>query len=331
MSSSDVLSFPDLSIALDAPVPDLVKEAKALVKKIKSDWPLDKMTHKIFTEGVTNVLVGIYAEGAKTDMVLVRLYGLKTELIVDRAAEIRNMQLLHNNGLGPALLATFGNGIAYPFVPGDIATVDNITDPAVNQPIIETFAKMHKIEVERKEACMWERMRNFLDNSPDDGMREDPAKAARFKECGIMSKPELAKEIDDMEAALKDCKSPVVFCHNDLLLGNIILGDDDKVTFIDYEYGEANYLAFDVGNHFTEFVGVGDKLDYEGRYPSEAFQKEWLGRYLKAYKNGAEATEEEIHEMYVEVNKFSLCANLKWGTWALVQAKNSTLDRKSVV
>ncbi len=29
----------------------------------------------------------------------------------------------------------------------------------------------------------------------------------------------------------------------------------DKVTFIDYEYGAYNYVAFDIGGHFNEFAG----------------------------------------------------------------------------
>lgn len=51
-------------------------------------------------------------------------------------------------------------------------------------------------------------------------------------------------------------KSPSVFCHNDLLLGNVIYTEAlNKVTFIDYEYAEYNYQGFDIGNHFTEFAG----------------------------------------------------------------------------
>ena len=51
--------------------------------------------------------------------------------------------------------------------------------------------------------------------------------------------------------------SPIVFAHNDLLLGNIIYTEKlNQVTFIDYEYADYNYQAFDIGNHFTEFAGI---------------------------------------------------------------------------
>lgn len=50
--------------------------------------------------------------------------------------------------------------------------------------------------------------------------------------------------------------SPIVFCHNDLLLANIIYNaEKNTVTFIDYEYSNYNYQAFDIGNHFAEFAG----------------------------------------------------------------------------
>ena len=98
------------------------------------------------------------------------------------------------------------------------------------------------------------------------------------------------------------------------------------MTFIDYEYGAANYAAFDLGNHFTEFVGVEGDLDYDKMYPDEAFQKEWLTRYIKAYSDKETVTEEEVHKLYVLVNQFALLANLQWGIWSLGQAKNSSID-----
>lgn len=55
---------------------------------------------------------------------------------------------------------------------------------------------------------------------------------------------------------LSNTQSPIVFAHNDLLLGNIIYdANSGNVTFIDYEYAERNYQAFDIGNHFAEFAG----------------------------------------------------------------------------
>lgn len=53
-------------------------------------------------------------------------------------------------------------------------------------------------------------------------------------------------------------RSPVVFAHNDLLLGNILYDptSDSKVTFIDYEYADYSFQAYEIGNHFDEFAGI---------------------------------------------------------------------------
>ena len=72
----------------------------------------------------------------------------------------------------------------------------------------------------------------------------------------------------------------MVFCHNDLLLKNIVYSKtNDQVSFIDFEYSDYNYQAFDIANHFTEFCGV-DEFD-PSLYPSKEFQLKWIERYLR--------------------------------------------------
>lgn len=67
----------------------------------------------------------------------------------------------------------------------------------------------------------------------------------------------LRNEFLHLYSHLKELQSPIVFAHNDLLLGNVIYTESsNRVTFIDYEYAHYNYQAFDIGNHFTEFAGL---------------------------------------------------------------------------
>lgn len=109
--------FEDLEIPLEDQ-DTIVQGAKDLILQLKVDWSPDLVRDKVFSDGITNVLVGIYQEGKKEDMVLVRIYGNNTDKIVDRKAEIENMQLFEQHGCGPGLLASFKNGLAYAFVPG---------------------------------------------------------------------------------------------------------------------------------------------------------------------------------------------------------------------
>jgi choline/ethanolamine kinase len=47
----------------------------------------------------------------------------------------------------------------------------------------------------------------------------------------------------------------VVFCHNDLQEGNILLREkDQEVVVIDFEYSAYNYRGFDLANHMCEWV-----------------------------------------------------------------------------
>lgn len=72
----------------------------------------------------------------------------------------------------------------------------------------------------------------------------------------LPTKAELRAEFDKLFAVVSKIKSPVVFTHNDLLLGNILYDRfKNKVIFIDFEYADYNYQAFDIGNHFAEFAG----------------------------------------------------------------------------
>jgi len=66
----------------------------------------------------------------------------------------------------------------------------------------------------------------------------------------------LEKEYQILNSTLSKVNSPVVFAHNDLLLGNILYNQkQESVVFIDYEYTAFNYQAFDIVNHFAEFAG----------------------------------------------------------------------------
>ena len=54
---------------------------------------------------------------------------------------------------------------------------------------------------------------------------------------------------------MKQKKYPVVFCHNDMQEGNILIRQDSKpeLVIIDFEYCSYNYRGFDVANHFSEW------------------------------------------------------------------------------
>lgn len=85
----------------------------------------------------------------------------------------------------------------------------------------------------------------------------------RFRKTLARYIEDLRADIETLKTLLEDIGSPVVFCHNDLLLTNILLQRDNTVSghpasvaFIDYEYAMFNNQAFDIANHFIEFAGI---------------------------------------------------------------------------
>ncbi len=60
-----------------------------------------------------------------------RIYGKKTELIIDRAAEIHNMKILHGARLGTPLFVQFNNGIGYGFIPGECLDEKTVREPHI--------------------------------------------------------------------------------------------------------------------------------------------------------------------------------------------------------
>ncbi|XP_025830734.1 ethanolamine kinase-like isoform X2 [Agrilus planipennis] len=279
--------------------------------------------------GITNKLVKCRLEGEKEEnSVLVRVYGHKTDLLIDRKAETRNIKLLNREGLAPSLYATFSNGLAYEFVPGCTLNCNSVGQPTTYKMVARHLAKLHKVRegVNNGEHApiLWDKLTNFLNLVPH--KFSDPVKQERYESL-VLPKEQLRKEIEYLKENLTQINSPVVFCHNDLLLGNVICTDDESsVVFIDYEYAAYNYQAFDIGNHFNEFVGIEpDTIDYS-KYPSKELQYDWLKTYLLEFKNTDSVKDEDIYKLYIQVNKFSLTSHLFWGIWALIQAEHSYID-----
>lgn len=141
-----------------------------------------------------------------------------------------------------------------------------------------------------------------------------------------------------------DMESPVVFCHNDLLLKNIIYHKDPVlgpgVTFIDFEYAAYNFQAFDIANHFCEFAGI--EVYDPSLFPDLDFQKTWLKHYLQAWKElnnchqshmaGSKKCDadltvspDEVEVLLKQVEKLTLASHLWWSIWGLIQSQHSTI------
>lgn len=110
----------------------------------------------------------------------------------------------------------------------------------------------------------------------------------------------LEREIRAIESAASDFEVGV--CHNDITGINIIHNrETGEFSFIDFEYCCLNYVAFDVGNLFCEYVGY---TKDRSLYPSEEEQTAFIRAYLSA-RTDLEVTEESVERFKHQVR---ICA-----------------------
>ncbi|KAM9754907.1 ethanolamine kinase 1 isoform 1-T1 [Menidia menidia] len=307
-----------------------------LLSRLRPHWKGQDVQMKTFTEGITNQLIGCFVDSLQeSGCVLVRLYGRMTELYVNRDREVEMFQVFHAHGCGPEIYCSFQNGICYQFVQGAVLEDQLLRQPSIYRLIAAELGRIHSIQPTSgrpAEPLLWTKMSHFLtlvrsSTGPRPAARPRTQSPQTLAE--VPSVERLAAEVDLLQRHLSHIHSPTVLCHNDLLTKNIIYNQEEGVVkFIDYEYADYNYQAFDIGNHFNEFAGVTD-VNYS-RYPGRELQRDWLTAYLESYRlsTGREptVTEAEVTRLYIQVCKFSLASHFFWGLWAILQSSFSSID-----
>ncbi|KAG6439749.1 hypothetical protein O3G_MSEX001045, partial [Manduca sexta] len=121
-----------------------------LLETIRPNWPKEKISFKMFTDGITNKLVACTLDNSNNDqssedeIVLVRIYGNKTDLLIDRNAELRNIKTLNVLGLAPKVYGVFENGLAYQYYPGVTLKPDSVIEHKIWPLVAKQMGKMHK-------------------------------------------------------------------------------------------------------------------------------------------------------------------------------------------
>lgn len=309
------------------------EDACQILSLIRPAWNPEDVRFKYFTDGITNKLVGCFTKEDSKDIILVRVNGMGSELIIDRDAEVETIKVLHAAECGPPLYAIFTNGIAYGYLDGEPLDEKLVREEEVALLIAKMMVRLHNIQPNTVKKTEWhsawpKKTQAYLSLIPTGFTDAD--KNARFQKI-IPSAEVLQTELNLICQQLEAMNMPIVFSHNDLLLKNIIFNKEEStVHFIDYEYAFLNYEAYDIGNHFCEYAGMGEETDYE-LYPDKKYQFKWLQNYLKEKftaegRAPSEVTEKDVERLYIQTNKCACAAHFFWGLWALIQAKFSTID-----
>ncbi|MFT4275583.1 MAG: phosphotransferase [Rhodopseudomonas sp.] len=114
----------------------------------------------------------------------------------------------------------------------------------------------------------------------------------------------LYRQYQEARAALEASGLDLVPCFNDPMPGNFLVGADNSIKLIDFEYASNNERLYDLaiwsGEHF---------------FP-ESVEQEIIEDYFGHY-------DKSLHARFI-VHK--ALADIKWSTWAMVQNRMSTLD-----
>lgn len=338
LAAQEILQkYPIMSFSFSAESEGDVK--RSAVKVIKHFFPhlqvedASKLSVNQFKDGITNKLFKVevspprdplemresHGEEAKITL-LMRVYGKGTELLIDREAEVITMDSMNHSGMAAPLYGRFQNGIVYGYTPGKPLTPDQLSAKDKFPLIAKQLARFHATKVPtprgRESKLLFQTINDWLREVPEH--YENPVMNDRFHRQFSMKW--CRNELATLEREIMKHRPDIVFCHNDLLCGNIVYNEENNtVHFIDFEYGSYNYRLFDIGNHFCEMMGYDVN---SAKYPTEDQQMKWLS----VYKEASGLYTLSLKQLYEIVNKFALAAHFYWGVWALVQARFSDIN-----
>ncbi|CAN4077941.1 unnamed protein product [Withania somnifera] len=250
----------------------------------------------------------------------IRSYGPNTEYVINRERELQAIQHLSAAGFGAKLLGVFRNGMVLSFIDARTLTPSDMKNPKLAAEIAKQLRKFHQLEIPgSKEPQVWNDLLKFFKNAStlqfDEGEKKIKYETISFQE--------VHNEIIELKELTDRLNAPVVFGHNDLHPGNLMLNEDkEELYLIDFEFGSYNYRGFDIGIHFNEYAGY--DCDYS-LYPSKNEQFHFFRHYLDSDQPN-KVPENDLEALYVETSTYMLASHLYWALWALIEAKMSSID-----
>ncbi|KAL0721727.1 hypothetical protein Bca4012_036326 [Brassica carinata] len=324
--ASSQIPYSSIVVDTSSPLPLMIPRIIELCKDLFKNWrELDDSLFSVerVSGGITNLLlkVSVKEEDADKELsITVRLYGPNTEYVINRERELQAIKYLSAAGFGAKLLGGFGNGMVQSFINARTLAPSDMRQPKIAAEIAKELGKFHKVNIPGpKEPQLWVDILKFFEKASTLSF-EEPDRQKLFE---TISFEELYKEIIELREFTGLLNAPVVFAHNDLLSGNLMLNDEEeRLYLIDFEYGSYNYRGFDIGNHFNEYAGY--DCDYSC-YPTKEEQYHFIKHYLQPDKPD-EVSIGEVESVFIETDAYKLASHLYWAVWAIIQARMSPID-----
>ncbi|XP_061108924.1 choline/ethanolamine kinase isoform X2 [Conger conger] len=218
---------------------------------------------------------------------------------------------------------------------------EHLSVPEISAEIATKVAHFHRMVMPFNKEPKW--LFGTIDRYMEQILKLKFVRDAHVKKFNKLMKYNLQAELESLRTLLAETPSSVVFCHNDVQEGNILLLDEpekdttEKLMLIDFEYSSYNYRGFDFGNHFCEWVYdyTYDKWPFyketAANYPTREQQLHFFRSYLAESGGYSECTTPEDRarieeELIIESNRYALASHFLWGLWSIIQAKMSQIE-----
>uniref|UniRef100_A0A8P4K323 Ethanolamine kinase n=1 Tax=Dicentrarchus labrax TaxID=13489 RepID=A0A8P4K323_DICLA len=318
----------------------------------------DDFQISIVSGGLSNLLYlcslpdHVHCVGEEPRQVLLRIYGAILQVGLSCSYLFMNVcgldslvlesvmfAILAERMLGPKLYGIFPDGRLEQYLPNTRMHTEQLSDPSISAEIATKLARFHEMLMPFNKEPKW--LFGTIDKYMDQVMKLHFVREAHVKKYKKLMKLDLPAELESLRALLAATPSPVVFCHNDVQEGNILMLEDrdqtstDRLMLIDFEYSSYNYRGFDFGNHFCEWM-----YDYTynqwpfykatpENYPTREQQLHFIRGYLaeqRRYSDFAMDQTQIEEDMIIEANRYALASHFLWGLWSIIQAKISKIE-----
>ena len=189
---------------------------------------------------------------------VVRMPGKDTDLLgIDRAAERQANDCAAAIGIAPAVAAMLGDPpcIVTAFVEGRAVSAEELLEPATLAEIAAALRALH------------DRCRPLEARFDSFRIVENYAELVRERGGEVPDEFERAHEVSQrIEAALGGADHDAVPCHNDLLIANLIRGEE-QLWLVDWEYAGMGDRYFDLANFaVNNQLGADDRRRFLALY-----------------------------------------------------------------
>jgi thiamine kinase-like enzyme len=278
---------------LGQPANDAEKLLEASLRRLDKHAP-DGLRYEPISGGITNANYRVVS-GAPARVMFVKIPGKGTEAFIDRKVANEAAVLASDLALGPRVLHFFEDtGVEVSeFVEG-YRTCSNFDFQTrqVRDMAIDCYRTFHNGKLLSQTKTVFDMIDEHIQQAVDlDGLFPDDW-------AWLDRQYRLAR------AALEASGLDITPCFNDPMPGNFMLNaKSDRMLLIDYEYASNNDRCYELGIWFGEM------------FFEEDVESELIERYF------GEVREEVIARCQV----YKALADIKWGCWSIVQARQSDL------